>query len=61
MIYYLEDDDSIRELVIYTLTHSNLEAKGFAHPREFWKAMEEQKAILAEIQQAFKDIRDAEE
>lgn len=46
MIYYLEDDDSIRELVIYTLTHSNLEAKGFAHPREFWKAMEEQKPSL---------------
>ena len=46
MIYYLEDDDSIRELVIYTLTHSNLEAKGFAHPREFWKAMEEQKLSL---------------
>lgn len=46
MIYYLEDDDSIRELVIYTLTHSNLEAKGFAHPKEFWKAMEEQKPSL---------------
>ena len=46
MIYYLEDDDSIRELVIYTLTHSNLEAKGFAHPRDFWRAMEEQKPSL---------------
>ncbi len=46
MIYYLEDDDSIRELVIYTLTHSSLEAKGFAHPREFWKAMETEKPSL---------------
>lgn len=46
MIYYLEDDDSIRDLVIYTLIHSNLEARGFAHPKEFWKAMEEKKPSL---------------
>lgn len=46
MIYYLEDDDSIRELVIYTLRHSNLEAKGFSHPQDFWKAMEEKKPSL---------------
>ena len=40
MIYYLEDDDSIRELVIYTLSHSNLQAKGFLTLRIFgrrWK------------------------
>ena len=46
MIYYLEDDDSIRGLVIYTLTHSGLKAKGFAHPKDFWKAMEEEKPSL---------------
>lgn len=46
MIYYLEDDDSIRELVIYTLLHSNLSAKGFSNSHDFWKAMEEKKPSL---------------
>ena len=46
MIYYLEDDDSIRELVIYTLSHSNLQAKGFSNSADFWKAMEEKKPSL---------------
>mgnify|MGYP004550293203 CR=1 FL=1 len=40
MIYCVEDDTGIRELVIYTLTASGFEAKGFAHPDEFWKAMQ---------------------
>ena len=40
MIYLVEDDDSIRELVIYTLNNTGLPAQGFGHPREFWKAME---------------------
>ena len=39
MIYLLEDDDSIRELVIYTLTSQGMEAAGFSHPSEFWEAM----------------------
>ena len=30
MIYYVEDDDNIRELVVYTLTQMNLPCKGFA-------------------------------
>ena len=46
MIYYLEDDDSIRELVIYTLTHSSLEAQGFSNSQDFWRAMEEKKPSL---------------
>ena len=29
MIYLVEDDDSIRELVIYTLRSTGMEAKGF--------------------------------
>ena len=33
-------------MVIYTLRHSNLEAKGFSHPQDFWKAMEEKKPSL---------------
>lgn len=40
MIYLLEDDENIRELVVYTLNSSGLEAKGFARPSEFWDDME---------------------
>ena len=32
MIYFIEDDDSIRELVIYTLNSVGFEARGFAKP-----------------------------
>ena len=39
MIYLLEDDDSIRKLVIYALNSQGYEAKGFERPAEFWKAM----------------------
>ncbi len=39
-IYLLEDDDSIRKLVIYALGSQGYEAKGFDRPSAFWKAME---------------------
>lgn len=39
MIYCVEDDNSIRKLVLYSLTSAGLEAEGFAHPGEFWEAM----------------------
>ena len=39
LIYLLEDDDSIRKLVIYALNCQGYEAKGFERPAEFWKAM----------------------
>lgn len=39
MIYLVEDDNSIRELVIYTLQSTGLEASGFASGREFWEGM----------------------
>lgn len=39
MIYLVEDDPSIRELVIYTLTSSSMEARGFGLPSEFWTAV----------------------
>ncbi len=39
MIYLLEDDDSIRKLVIYGLESQGYEGKGFSTPSEFWKAM----------------------
>lgn len=41
MIYILEDDTSIRELVNYTLNNSGLEAEGFSKPSLFWKRINE--------------------
>lgn len=39
MIYLLEDDDNIRELVTYTLNSQGLEAEGFSRPDAFWAAI----------------------
>lgn len=39
MIYFVEDDDNIRELVVYTLNSTGLEAQGFSAPDKFWEAM----------------------
>lgn len=39
MIYYVEDDDSIRELVVYTLAQMGMETQGFTCADEFWPAM----------------------
>ncbi len=39
MIYYVEDDDSIRELVVYTLNQMGMETRGFTRGDEFWPAM----------------------
>lgn len=39
MIYYVEDDDNIRELVVYTLTQMGMPAQGFASAESFWPAM----------------------
>lgn len=41
MIYCLEDDNGIRDLIIYTLTVSGFSAKGFYEPKSFWKALSE--------------------
>ena len=41
MIYILEDDTSIRELVNFTLNNSGLESEGFSRPSQFWKKMNE--------------------
>lgn len=42
MIYFVEDDESIRELVLYTLNESGYEVKGFGTPSQFWKALKEE-------------------
>lgn len=38
MIYLVEDDNSIRELVAYTLNTAGLSAEGFDRPSLFWEA-----------------------
>lgn len=40
MVYLVEDDDSIRELVVYTLNSQGMEAEGFSLPSDFWQAVE---------------------
>ncbi len=39
MIYLLEDDDSIRKLVVYALESQGYEAVGFELPAAFWTAV----------------------
>lgn len=42
MIYLVEDDDSIRELVLYTLHTTGFEAEGFRNAADFWQALEKE-------------------
>ena len=46
MIYCVEDDDDIRELMLYTLRTAGFEAQGFPDSVLFWKAMEEEQPKL---------------
>ncbi len=46
MIYCVEDDDSIRELMVYTLQASGFEACGFQDVAAFWDMMKEKKLEL---------------
>ena len=46
MIYYVEDDANIRELVIYTLNQTGLTAKGFSDASAFFAASAEEKPTL---------------
>ena len=39
MIYCVEDEDSIRDLMLYTLGMAGFEAKGFSDSKPFWEAM----------------------
>ena len=40
MIYYVEDDESIRELVVYTLSQMGMDICGFAEPAAFHAALQ---------------------
>ena len=46
MIYYVEDDANIRELVVYTLNQTGLEARGFADAASFYAGLQEHKPSL---------------
>lgn len=46
MIYCVEDDSAIRELMIYTLHTTGFEAAGFEDSLSFWEAMKQQKPEL---------------
>lgn len=46
LIYFLEDDDSIRKLVSYALAKEGNEVKGFGSPSEFWPEYRLQKPEL---------------
>jgi two-component system alkaline phosphatase synthesis response regulator PhoP len=47
LVYLVEDDASIRELVIYTLQNTGFEARGFAGGEEFWQGLRERLPSLA--------------
>ena len=51
MIYYVEDDDNIREVVVYTLKHSGFETKGFSTGKDFISIFENEipELILLDI------------
>ena len=51
MIYFVEDDNSIRELVLYTLNNAGYEARGFERPSLFWEALKQEapRLILLDI------------
>ena len=51
MIYCVEDEASIRELVVYTLHATGYEAQGFVDGKAFWTALEQElpELILLDI------------
>ena len=51
MIYCVEDEQNISELLVYTLSGSGFEAKGLSHGMELKKALKEEipELILLDI------------
>ena len=41
MIYCIEDDNGIRDLIVYTLNASGFEAMGFANSKDLWNAVKD--------------------
>lgn len=42
MIFYVEDDNGIRDLILYTLESVSLQAKGFSCSKDMFKALEKE-------------------
>ena len=46
MIWYVEDDASIRDIAIYALNSAGFETKGFEDGLSFWEALRKEKPEL---------------
>jgi two-component system alkaline phosphatase synthesis response regulator PhoP len=46
MIYYVEDDRGIRELVVYTLQNTGFQAVGFENGQQLFNALQSTKPQL---------------
>jgi len=46
VIYCVEDDDSIRELIVYTLQASGFQASGFAQGKALYAALEKEALVI---------------
>lgn len=46
MIYLLEDEKNIRDLIVYTFNNTGLTTRGFERVSDFWAAMETEKPDL---------------
>jgi two-component system alkaline phosphatase synthesis response regulator PhoP len=51
VIYIVEDEASIRELVVYTMKNSGFDIRGFSNGEEFWRALGEKlpRLVLLDI------------
>ena len=56
MVYLVEDDSSIRELVVYTLNSTGIQAEGFEKPSDFWKALNTKMPSLVILDVMLPDI-----
>ena len=46
MIWWVEDDASIRDIEVYTLSSTGFDARGFADGVSFWSALQTEKPDL---------------
>ena len=46
MIYLVEDDDNIRDFMLYALNGQGMPAQGFERPSQFYAALEQEKPEL---------------
>ncbi len=60
MIYSVEDDQAIRDLVLYVLRQAGYEAEGFAEGRSFQKAMKERLPRLLLLDEMLPGVSGAE-